>query len=46
MKKLVIAIMSLGAAVSAWAGDALPLTAHPDSTSWPSLFKPDLSDAV
>ena len=36
----------LGLVITTRAADALPSKAHPDSSKWANLFKPDLSDAV
>ncbi len=43
---LLLLTLHLGLCTTVRADDALPLKAHPDSSSWENLFAPDLSNAT
>jgi hypothetical protein len=45
-KQILLLTFALLSSRAAFAADELPPKAHPDSTKWENLFKPDLSDAV
>jgi hypothetical protein len=48
MKNMIIAIAIalLNSLLATHAGESSPLTAHPDSKTWPDLFATDLSNAI